>query len=164
MRRRLPRGWLLASWIALGLSTGLVAAAAVAALWLAPLPSGGPAQPNEVSLALAGRAAGAPVAARPLPNDPFRPGRQLPNAVASAASAPADTVLPVSVVTVRLLGTIVRPNGSFAVCQLTTDAPKIVHVGERLGELTLIILEQGRAVFQTPRGARLELALAQPRS
>jgi hypothetical protein len=39
-----------------------------------------------------------------------------------------------------------------------------VHVGERLGELTLIILEQGRAVFQTPRGARLELALAQPRS
>lgn len=162
--RRLPRGWPLASWIVLALSATLAASTAVAALWIAPAPAVPAAEPDDITLALAGRAPDAPVAAPPLPNDPFRPGRELLNARDKAASERPDAVLPVSVVSVRLLGTVVRPNDSFAVCQLTTDAPRIVHVGERLGELTLIILEQGRAVFQTPRGARLELALGPSRS
>lgn len=163
MKRRLPRGWPLASWIVLGMSATLAFGTLVAAVWLAPLPAVTPAQPNDLTLALAGRAGNA-VAARPLPNDPFRPGRQLLDAKERASREPSDTLLPVSVVNVRLLGTVVRPNDSFAVCQLTTDAPRIVHVGEQLGELTLIVLEQGRAVFQTPRGARLELILGHSRS
>jgi len=98
-----------------------------------------------------------------LPNDPFRPGRLLPNAIAAAAARP-DTVMSVSVVAIRLLGTVVRPVGSFALCQLPSDMPRIVHIGERLGELTLIVLEQGHVVFQTSKGTRLELSLSQPRS
>lgn len=164
MKRRLPRGWPLASWIVLALSAALAGSALIAARWLAPLPAARASKPNEITLALAGGATDVSVAARPLPNDPFRPGRQLLDTKERAVIAPSDTLLPVSVANVRLLGTIVRPNDSFAVCQLTTDAPRIVHVGERLGELTLIILEQGRAVFQTPRGARLELALGHSRN
>ena len=98
-----------------------------------------------------------------LRRDPFRAGGLLPNAVARLEPA-VETVLPVSIAAVRLLGTVVRGNGSFALCQLPADIPRIVHVGERLGELTLISLEQGRVVFEAPRGARLELLLSNTRS
>ena len=102
------------------------------------------------------------VASRPLPNDPFHPGRRLPDDL--LAHVMPDTLVPITVAEVKLLGTVVRPGASFALCQLPADAPRIVHVGERLGELTLILLEQGRAVFQTAKGARLELSLSNPRS
>lgn len=98
-----------------------------------------------------------------LSRDPFRAGGRLPNAWAAAAP-PAETVLPVSVAAIRLLGTVIRPNGSFALCQLPTDAPRIVRLGEKLGEMTLISIEQGRATFQAPHGGRLDLSLSTPRS
>lgn len=97
-----------------------------------------------------------------LSKDPFRRGGRLPNALAEAP--PPERVLPVSVAAIRLLGTVIRPAGSFALCQLPTDLPRIVRVGEKLGEMTLVSVEQGRAVFQAPRGARLELTLSSPRS
>jgi len=161
MSHRLPHGLSLASWIAMAFSTAVAASVLARTMRVALPPAPAPALHNESRLLQAGE----PVRARPEPrilaNDPFRPGRALPSE--HVAEAP-DTVLPVSVVAIRLLGTVVLPSGSFAVCQLPADAPRIVHVGERLGELTLIILEPGRAVFKAPKGARLDLSLVNPRS
>lgn len=161
MTRRLPRGWPLVSWAGLIASLLIAANALRRGATVDPLPPAPAAVPNDDTASLTGRTMVS--ATRPLTNDPFRPGRLLPDAIAAAAVTP-DTVMPVSAVAIRLLGTVVRPAGSFALCQLPSDVPRIVHVGERLGELTLILLEQGRAVFQTPKGARLELSLSQPRS
>lgn len=161
MRRRLPRGWPLASWAVLIVSVLIAANALRRGATIDPLPLTPAAVPNDAP-SLMGRTV-ALSTTRPLTNDPFRPDRLLPDAIAAAAITP-DTVMPVSAVAIRLLGTVVRSGGSFALCQLPSDVPRIVHVGERLGELTLIVLEQGRAVFQTPRGTRLELSLSQPRS
>lgn len=162
MRYRLPRGWPLVSWIVLVLASLAAASAARDATIIDPLPSPSALTPNDYSVVLAGDSV-AFVTTERLPNDPFRPGRLLPEAIAAAAAAP-DTVLPVSVAAIRLLGTVLRPTGGFALCQLPGEVPRIVHVGERLGELTLVVLEQGHVVFEAPKGARLQLALSQPRS
>ena len=162
MRRRSPRGWPLASWVGL-IGSLLIAANAVRqGATVDPLPVSPVSVPNDDTVSLTARTMSLSPA-QPLTNDPFRPGRLLPAAIAAAAVTP-DTVMPVSAVAIRLLGTVVRPTGSFALCQLPSDVPRIVHLGERLGELTLIVLEQGRVVFQSPKGARLELSLSQPRS
>lgn len=123
----------------------------------------GDAAANGYPIVAAGEPAAFSAPLLPLPSDPFRPGRQLPTEIAAAAAKP-DTVMPVSLVAIRLLGTVIRPSGSFALCQLPSDVPRMVHIGDHLGELTLIVLEQGRVVFQAPKGARLELSLSQPRS
>ena len=161
MRHQLPRGWPLVSWIALIISALVSVITLRQAAVIDPLPL--PRMHADFAVVPAGESTELEVPSQPLLNDPFRPGRQLPNAIASVAAKP-DSVMPVSVAAIRLLGTVVRPTGSFALCQLPTDVPRIVRVGDRLGELTLILLEQGRVVFQAPRGARLELSLSQPRS
>ena len=164
MRPRLFRGGAFVSWIAL-VVCGIVAGAAFArARRVAPLPQAAPATAFASLTALAPNDSDGRRADRDLPNDPFRPGRRLPNELRRLAAARPDTILPAASVAIRLLGTVVRPTGSFAVCQLPPDIPRIVHLGERVGEMTLITLEQGRAVFQTPKGARLELSLSIPRS
>lgn len=162
MRRRLPRGWPLASWTVLIASALFAVNALRQTATIDPLPLPTAPVPNGYAPPPAALAT-APSPTTPLANDPFRPGRLLPDAIAAAAVAP-DTVMPVSAVAIRLLGTVVRPTGGFALCQLPSDVPRIVHIGERLGELTLIVLEQGRVVFEAPKGARLELSLSQPRS
>ena len=162
MTHRLPRGWPLLSWIVLFALALVTANALRQAMTLDPLPRPSARVRNAYPVAPAGQPLSLSTA-QSLTNDPFRQGRLLPNAIAAAATAP-DTVMPVSVVAIRLLGTVIRPAGTFALCQLPSDVPRIVHVGERLGELTLILVEQGRAVFQSPKGSRLELTLPQPRS
>lgn len=162
MRRRLPRGWPLASWIALVASAVIAGSALHRGVTIDPLPRPSAIVPNGDTVSLTARTMSLSPS-QPLTNDPFRPGRLLPEALAAAAVTP-DTVMPMSAVAIRLLGTVVRPSGSFALCQLPSDVPRIVHLGERLGELTLVVLEQGRVVFQTTKGARLELSLSQPRS
>jgi len=159
---RLPRGLPLASWIALTLAIAIACGVLARTMRIAMSPAPAPAVPNDSRLRQAGEPARANPPAAQLANDPFRPGRALPGA--RVAEAAPDTMLPVSVASIRLLGTVIRTSGSFAVCQLSADAPRIVHVGERVGELTLIILEPGRAVFQAPKGARLDVSLVNPRS
>jgi len=164
MKHRSPRGWPLASWIALIASALVTASAVQRAVTIEPLPLPSVAQRLEYPAVAAGSPLAVSAPSPSLPNDPFRLGRLLPNDIAAAAAARPDTVMPVSAVAIRLLGTVVRPAGSFALCQLPSDVPRIVRVGDRLGELTLIVLEQGHVVFQAPKGARLELSLSQPRS
>lgn len=161
MRHSLPNGWCLVSRLTV-IACALVAALALARmLRLDPLPPAA-VEPNDSPLAFAASLDEMPIAPPALSRDLFREGGQLPNALVSTPAP--ETVLPVSVVAIRLLGTVIRPSGSFALCQLPTDVPRLVHIGEKLGELTLISLEQGRAIFQAPKGARLELTLSTPRS
>lgn len=100
-----------------------------------------------------------------LVSDPFSLDHSLPgDAAATDDAAPAaDGADSAPAAAVRLLGTVVRgTSGGFALCQLAADAPRVVHVGERLGGLVLVTLEQGRAVFRAPNGTRLELSLSTP--
>jgi len=149
------------SWFALGASAVAAAVAIATTLRVDPLPrplrqSDGAAPEAQMERIAGDRTA-------ELTRDPFRAGGRLPNELARAAAAP-ETALPVSIAAVGLLGTVVHSGRGFALCQLPGDVPRIVHLGEKLGDLTLIALEQGRAVFQAPRGARLELTLTKPRS
>ena len=162
MRRLVPGGLPLASTVALVVASLLLALALWAALHLRAAPA---TTPTDLSLALA----------RPLPppeppdsarevtlaSDPFSPDRELPgDEPAEAAPLTGDDAPAMPFV--RLVGTVVRGPRSFAICQLGPEAPRIVHLGEKLGDLTLISLEQGRAVFRATNGTRLELSLSQP--
>lgn len=165
MRRRLPRGLPLVADATLAVATLLVGAALWSALRVAPLP---PVTPSiqAGSLVLAGTARDAMVAtsARPraLASDPFSPGRRLrPEPSVTKAVSRVATAAPAPP-TVRLLGTVMRGGSGFAVCQVANDPPRTVRVGETLGELTLITLDQGRATFRSANGTRIELSLTPP--
>lgn len=165
MRRRAPDLLPLASMIALGGGTILFVAALWSALRLDPLPAVPDDRPNgELVLAGGARGMGSDSASSlvALASDPFSPDRRLPDEPSDESPARRDTVPVAPPDSVRLLGTVVRGSGGFAVCQLSGDAPRIVHLGERLGGLTLLSLGQGRAVFRAPNGKRLELSLSQP--
>ncbi|HXO84063.1 MAG TPA: hypothetical protein VN803_00910 [Gemmatimonadales bacterium] len=93
--------------------------------------------------------------------DPFHPQRrrpgqrfQLPSDVASSAPSAAATVQ------VELIGTAVTPGGGFAMCATSGGAPRIVRVGERLGDWTLNRVTQGAAEFAKPDGAIVVLRIA----
>lgn len=108
--------------------------------------------------------AAAPNAARALEaveSDPFHPERRpptnrfrLPGEVIAAEAVPA----PAAIAPLVLLGTVVLAEGrSFVMCQQGSEPPRIVRVGESLGEYKLRTVEQGRAVFVTAHGERVEL-------
>lgn len=163
MRRRSQGGLRLLSWVAVALAVAMLV---MSSRWIwgdRPLPATAPGAPSASANGSLAAADTARDDFAELSRDPFRSGGLLPNDVARLRPAP-DTVLPVSVAAIRLLGTVVRASGSFALCQLPPDVPRMVHIGERLGEFTLISLEQGHVVFQAPKGARLELFLSNSRS
>lgn len=97
-----------------------------------------------------------------LASDPFSADRLLPEADVPDAPTADDASPPQPAVPMRLLGTVVRGDRGFAVCQLGNEPPQMVHVGERFGVLTLLGLQQGRAVFRAPDGSRIELSLSKP--
>ena len=160
MRRAAPSGLPLLSHVALGAASVLLLLALGSALRApAPVgvaPAGAPALVSPLPEAPPGDA---PEVA--LASDPFSPDRLLPDDAAEEPPVVVDADAPARPA-VRLLGTVVRGAGGFALCQLSLEPPRIVRVGERLGELTLITLEQGRVVFRAPDGARLELSLSHP--
>lgn len=164
MRRRLPNGLPLASLLALAAAALLLGAALWSAVRVAPPPEveasapGGPlafAAPASDSA----RDSSSTVA---LASDPFSADRSLPGDPPDDSPAASDSAAPSPAGEVKLLGTVVRANGSFALCQLPSDVPRIVHVGEQVGELTLISLDQGRAIFRARNGKPVELSLSRP--
>ncbi|MDP1858414.1 MAG: hypothetical protein Q8K82_07085 [Gemmatimonadaceae bacterium] len=96
--------------------------------------------------------------------DPFHPERRrptsrfrLPGDVA-LVGAPAAT--PSGDNSVRLLGTVLgAAGGSFAMCQRGAEPPRVVRVGQSIGELTLRQIEQGRAILTDANGERVELVV-----
>ena len=165
MKRRLPRGLPLVAHATLVVATLLVGAALWSALHVTPLPPVTP--PSQAgSLVLAGSSRDARVVtsagAAALASDPFSPGRRLrPESSVTRAVSQVATPAP-EPPAVRLLGTVMRGGSGFAVCQLASDPPRTVRVGETLGELTLITLDQGRATFRSANGTRVELSLTPP--
>lgn len=60
-----------------------------------------------------------------------------------------------------LIGTAVLPGGgSFAMCQIAGEPPRLVRIGERFAGLTLRRVSQGQATFSTPSGTSLEVRVA----
>ena len=165
MRRRLPHGLPLVATTALVAATLLFGAALWSALGIEPLPSITPST-TDATLTLAGASRDAmsvtPARSRTLASDPFSPGRRLhvePREMKTVSRAAMPMVQPV---TVRLLGTVMHGGSGFAVCQLASDPPRTVRIGETLGELTLITIDQGRAIFRSANGTRVELSLTPP--
>jgi hypothetical protein len=160
----MPNGLTLASIGALGVASLLLALAAWKALHLDTLPAVTSSRANEevvYTLIAQGAARDSTSSTVELASDPFSPDRRLRQGVDENLEV-LDAAPPIVAGPMRLLGTVVRDTTGFAICQLATDAPRVVHLGERFGELTLITLEQGRAVFRAANGTRLELSLAKP--
>lgn len=95
--------------------------------------------------------------------DPFRPERRRPDRrfrmpgdpPAVRATAPARPAA-----TVRLVGTLLAPDGGIAMCQVGTQAPKLVRVGETIEGLTLKAVASGQAVFQSSTGSPVVIHVA----
>lgn len=89
--------------------------------------------------------------------DPFHPARrrpgkrfQLPGDLAAMAARQHDS----DQSSVRLIGTAVNGNGGgFAMCALQGGTPRIVRVGEHVGQWTLTKVTPGAAEFATPAGS-----------
>lgn len=165
MRRRLPSGQALASTIAVGVASTLLVAALWRALTGETLPQ--VERPSDRGSVLhAGTSQRASPGETPhavaLAFDPFSLDRRVRPTLERAAAVTQDTTAASAAGLVRLLGTVVRGTGGFAICQLSSDLPRIVHVGDRLGDLTLISIEQGRARFRTAQGSSLEISLSRP--
>lgn len=113
----------------------------------------------------AGEPAEALVAA--LESGPFHPERRRPagrfrlpgdEAPVAEAPPPAEAEPTAPPAQVQLIGTAVAPGGkSFAMVQLGSEPAKLVRIGEKVGDLTLKQVEQGRAVFLSAAGARVEV-------
>jgi hypothetical protein len=93
--------------------------------------------------------------------DPFHPERRRPTLrfrfPGEGAPASATTDAPSSG-SLKLIGTAIMPEGKgFAMCQVGAEPPKLVRIGERVGQLTLKGIEPGRAVFLTAAGKRYEV-------
>jgi hypothetical protein len=93
--------------------------------------------------------------------DPFRPERRRPPERFPLPDDPVPDPAPVLAApdpgAVRLIGTVVMPEGrSFAMCQVAGEPPKLVRLGETVGDLTLRRVDQGLAVFITAGGATVE--------
>ena len=94
--------------------------------------------------------------------DPFSPARQrpaepyrLPGELIEAPAASRTQQL-------KVLGTVVVTSGSsFAMCQIGSDPPVIVRIGQQIGGYTLKRVARGKAVFTSPSG-EIEIAAPQP--
>jgi len=103
-------------------------------------------------------------AVRAVERDPFHPARRAPaaryllpeegDAPARAASGPAAPGQ------VRLIGTVVSgPGGGFVMGQIGREPPKVLRIGDVLGNLTLRTIERGQADFSQPDGTIVTLRI-----
>ncbi|HYU08613.1 MAG TPA: hypothetical protein VEK77_04440 [Gemmatimonadales bacterium] len=96
--------------------------------------------------------------------DPFRVDRRRPAQRFLAAADLAHASTPVAGAhtppAVELVGTAVSPDGGFAVCAVSGAPPRIVRVGQRVGDWTLSRVTQGAAEFATPNGTTVVIRIA----
>ncbi len=163
IRRGIPRSPLLAG-IALIASGAITAQVLIRVVRPEPILKTPAERDMRRHVRILPRGVSAPAAAlAAIENDPFHPERRRPamafrfpgeaSAATIAAARPAE-----SGVAPRLIGTVVQPSGQgFAMCQSGNEPPRIVRVGEHIGDFTLKHVEQGRAVFLASDGARVEV-------
>lgn len=94
-------------------------------------------------------------------NDPFhplrrRPAHRLQPAGGIVVAAVADHGL-----NVQVIGTAVGANGGgFAMCAWGGEPPRVVRIGERVGDWTLRSVTPGAAQFTSPTGASVVVRIA----
>jgi hypothetical protein len=97
--------------------------------------------------------------------DPFHPERRRPDEPYRFPGeiAPAQASAAQRAQQLRLIGTVASVGGGgFVFCQIGSQTPQIIHVGQQIGTYTLKSVEAGRAVFTGPSGNTLELTISQP--
>ena len=96
--------------------------------------------------------------------DPFHPLRRRParRLLAPSQSATEGVAAADPAVGVQVIGTAVSANGSggFAMCAWGGAPPRIVRVGERVGDWTLHAVTPGAAQFVSPTGATVVVRIA----
>lgn len=145
---------------------GLAVAAGLACwmLWqaiaIAALPSALPTTKDQGFPLVATRAPTPPALRRSaVEANPFRPERGPAALAFRMPSDQADTpVVSIARSPLRLIGTAVLPgNRGFAMCQVGSETPKLVRLGEQVGGYTLTAVAQGAATFTTTTGTTLDL-------
>lgn len=95
--------------------------------------------------------------------DPFRPDRRRPPArypVPGDAPPPSEKPPVTTPNVMTLVGTVMSLDGSsFAMVGVAGSPPRVVRVGQTIGDLTLKKIEQGRAVFRSAEGEVIELTV-----
>lgn len=92
--------------------------------------------------------------------DPFHPGRRRP-AVRFRLPSDARIAAPEPAPGVRVVGTAATAGGGgFAMCAWAGGPPRIVRIGERVGEWTLSKVTPGAAEFRAPTGTTVVVRVA----
>lgn len=94
--------------------------------------------------------------------DPFHPERRRPTRPFRLPSEPMtnETEPAATQDALHLIGTAVFADGSgFAICQLGGQSPRLLRLGERLGEYELSSVAKGKASFLTSTGTRVEITV-----
>jgi hypothetical protein len=91
--------------------------------------------------------------------DPFHPERRRPAIrFQLPGEGPPESGDAAEPTPFKLIGTATMSEGrGFAMCQWGADPPKLVRIGESVGDLTLKAVQPGRAVFLTAGGKRYEV-------
>jgi hypothetical protein len=96
--------------------------------------------------------------------NPFRRDRQAAPArfrmPGEGAEVPVGSSAPAASSLVLIGTAVLAGGGSFAMCQIGAEPPKLVRVGERYAGFTLRRVSQGHATFSTPTGKSLEVRVA----
>lgn len=143
------------------------------ALEISPLPAARPAPASAAPPAVADRA-DYPIEYLMVAvgRDPFSPQRR-PSGVyyppgmeplpETEPTAPDPEPYTPAAPPIRLIGILLAPGGrAVALLEGGGQPARIVRVGERMGDHTLVLVERGRAVLRSASGNRLELKLSQP--
>lgn len=157
-RRTVPPS---AAIVALLASLALVLHTAREAIEIEPMLLGAPGVLPPVSVPRPASDVPAARLVRAVEKAPFRAGRtapterfRLPGEASIVAKVPSDQPSG----PFQLIGTAVIAGGrGFAMCQQGGEPPRLVRIGERIGELKLEHVTQGRAIFADASGRRTEL-------
>ena len=97
-------------------------------------------------------------------NDVFSPDRSAPSAPyrMPGEERPDDKPV-VEPMKPTVLGTVVATDGrSFATVQLGNDRPKLVHVGDKIGEWAVKAIERGKITLVSAAGSRVDVTVPKP--
>jgi hypothetical protein len=62
-----------------------------------------------------------------------------------------------------VLGTVLATDGShFATCQLPGGRPTVLHVGDKLGDYTVLAIDRDKVSFKTTAGKTIEITVTRP--
>lgn len=97
-------------------------------------------------------------------NGIFRPDRtampyryRMPGEPGPDDAPAAEPIKPV------VLGTVLATDGShFATCQLPGGRPTLVHVGDKLGDYTVMAIDRGKVTFKNAAGKTIEITVTRP--